>query len=220
MNSMFFYIHPIFDKVDYSFNNQEEKVGQWAWHHIRFIEDMSYFLQQNAKMTTFISINALFFFAIHFVVNDLDEKLIKVRPPLTAEQRMIKRLLLDGMLLGGSTACVNFLFSKILNYPLNKTHLKMISFMAIVSHTFLNFLGKCLQNKQPILGMKKDVKGGIFKPDVFKNPSQKFSEQKRHVNRDLSVILEGDFEESFYLGLKDDFVNLDTSSDGDEISRL
>lgn len=202
-----------------SFNHQVQEVGKWATHHIRLMANVSHFLQQHANRIMFISTNVLFFVSIHSFVNRLDEKLTKRTSHFNAEQKLIKLLILDGMMLGGSIAVVNFLFSKIMSYPLNEAYLKTIAFIAIAGHTLLNAFGKFLQkNKQPTLEIVKNVKKTVVKPDVFKKgpqiekPFQLISKLKK----ELPVIMEGEWEGESLYDIENVIENLDTSIEGED----
>lgn len=152
MNQISPFVNNVMDVVSQVVKSGTQHVSQWAQHSIRWIQLIPQKMQQNqyAALAVIATTNALFFIAIRYIVNGLDKRLENQAKPLSKEQRIMKHILLNGCIMGGSIASINLLLSKLGKYSLNNSYLATIATAAIACRILLNQVEKYLAREEKL----------------------------------------------------------------------
>lgn len=132
--------NPLADSVADLFKTIQTTTGDFAGRTVKFIQNIpAQMKDRNVAVAVFLASNAAFFSLTHLFANWLDKRLEKQQ--LTNDQKTFKNLLLNGVVIGGSTTLFNYTLSKATNHPLNQYVLIGISLTAIAARVLLN--SKC-----------------------------------------------------------------------------
>lgn len=158
MNSISPFINNTINIVTQVLKNSAAQISQWANHSVRFIQLIPQQMQQNSYVAFAViaTTNTIFFLTIRSIVKHLDQRLDNQAKPLNLDQRTIKHILLNGLILGGSVISANLLLSKITQYSLSKSVLATITTAAIVGHILLNQLEKYLAKGEKSINLEDE----------------------------------------------------------------
>lgn len=132
------------------------KASQWYGYMVTKISLIPSHMQTNPHVAAGViaSSNLIFFFVIGAMISYMDKRLEK--KDLKDDQRFIKNIFLNGIVLGGSVLGFNSFLSNTTQYPLAKSSVAALIVVTIACRTIIHKLSKCF-TKNAATGEKKSV---------------------------------------------------------------
>lgn len=128
---------PLADSVGDLFKSIQTTTGNFAGRTVKFLQNIpAHMHDRNVAIAVFLTANAAFFSIAHISANWLNKSLEK--HVKTDEQKTFKYILLDWVVIGGSTALFNYSLAKAANYPLTHLAIAGCSIATIGARFFIN----------------------------------------------------------------------------------
>lgn len=131
MNGIYSVTHPLTDVVSDFLSSRA--IGDFFGRTVKYLQDLPTHMQQdrNVAITVFLVANATFAAISNLVANWLDNRIEAHPKQLTDDQKTVKSILINGLVIGGSTFTFNVILSKLTQYPLSYGAMAAIAAAAV-----------------------------------------------------------------------------------------
>ncbi len=172
-----------------TFKNGFRVIGDFYGRSIKGLQNLPKQLNDKPLIPLAIiaTTNIVFFTAINAIANLLNTQIEKSYQ-LSFSKKIIKNILLDGVVVGGCTLAINYFLSKAISYPLSKFALAAITIAVIAGRVFVCNPYAKDKNVQAEQLKKQEVIGENTKEpkdEANKQPEAELKQQEIEVKKQL-----------------------------------
>ena len=181
------------ESISDTLKNRFRVIGDFCGRSINCLQNLPQRMNDtpNMPIAIIVTTNIVFFTAINAIANVLNTQIEKCLKQPSFTNKIIKNILLDGVVVGGSALAFNYFLSKATNYPLSKLTLTFITVAVIAVRVFVcHYYTAKDKNAQEV--KQREVEE-IKQPEaeLVKN-QQEPEEVKKQLEEEVNLKLEPD----------------------------